>query len=108
MINQAFAHSGKEDEIYLLTIGEIVDAQKKDRGLKPFFKKKMVITKKRYGFHLIENTRVLCKGGKIVIPTTLQYRAVSWYHHYLQHPGHSWLEETLRSAMYWTGMRNSI
>jgi hypothetical protein len=32
---------------------------------------------------------VLCKEDKIVIPASLQHRAVSWYHHYLQHPGHS-------------------
>ena len=38
----------------------------------------------------------------------LQHRAVSWYHHYLQHPGHTRLEETLRAAMYWKGMRNTI
>ena len=32
----------------------------------------------------------------------------SWYHHYLQHPGHTRLEETLCAAMYWKGMRNTI
>ncbi len=44
----------------------------------------------------------------MVIPKALQHRAVSWYHHYLQHPGHTRLKETLRSAMYWKGMRNSV
>jgi hypothetical protein len=39
-------------------------------------------------FHFIEDTNVLCKNGKIIIPTSLRRRAVSWYHHYLQHPGH--------------------
>ena len=38
----------------------------------------------------------------------LQHRAVSWYHHYLQYPRHTRLEETLRAAMYWNGMRNTI
>jgi hypothetical protein len=51
---------------------------------------------------------VLCKNGKIIIPTSLRHRAVSWYHHYLQHPGHLHLEEMMRSAMYWKGMRTTI
>jgi hypothetical protein len=51
---------------------------------------------------------VLCKYGKLKIPTSLRHRAVSWYHHYLQHPGHSRLEEMMRSLMYWKGMRTTI
>ena len=31
-----------------------------------------------------------------------------WYHHYLQHPGHTRLEETMKSAIYWKGMRNTV
>jgi hypothetical protein len=57
---------------------------------------------------LIENTYVLCKEGKLVIPKTLQHKAVAWYHHYLLHPGHTRLEETLRAVMYWKSMRTHI
>jgi hypothetical protein len=57
---------------------------------------------------LLEDTKVLCKSGKPVIPTSLRHRAVAWYHHYLQHPGHSRFKETMRSVMYWKGMRNTI
>jgi len=31
-----------------------------------------------------------------------------WYHHYLQHPGHTRLEETMKSALQWKGMRITI
>ncbi len=31
-----------------------------------------------------------------------------WYHHYLQHPGRTRLEETKKAAIYWKGMRNTI
>jgi hypothetical protein len=52
---------------------------------------------------------VLCKNGKIIIPTSLRHRAFRWYHHYLQHPGHLHLEETMRrSVIYWKGMRTTI
>jgi hypothetical protein len=63
---------------------------------------------KDIGLHLIEDTKVLCKNGKVLIPTSLQHGAVSWYHHYLQHPGHTRLEETMRSVMYWKGMHTTI
>jgi hypothetical protein len=59
-------------------------------------------------FHLIEDTKVLCKNGKIIIPASLRRRAVNRYHHYLQHPWHLRLEETMSSMMYWKGMRSTI
>ncbi len=43
-----------------------------------------------------------------MIPASLRHRAVSWYYHYLQHPGHLRLEEMMRSEMYWKGMRITI
>ncbi len=62
--------------------------------------------KKDVCLQLVEDTKVLCKNCKSIIPTSLHHRAVAWYHHYLQHPGHSRLEETMRSMMYWKGMPN--
>jgi hypothetical protein len=59
-------------------------------------------------FHLIEDTHLLCKNGKIIIPASLRHRAVRWYHHYLQHPGHSHLEEMMRPVMDWKGMQSTI
>ena len=62
----------------------------------------------KYEETIVENTYVLCKNGKIVIPKKLQYKAVAWYHHYLQHPGLTRLEETLKAVMYWPSMRNTV
>ena len=59
-------------------------------------------------FQLIENTKALCKEDKLIIPASLQHRAVSWYHHYLQHPGYSRLEEKRDSVMYWKGIQRTI
>ena len=103
-LNLVFATHGEEDEIYPLTIIEIAEAQKKDRNLKIYYKRNAKTPEKGMSFQLIEDTKVLCKEDKLVIPASLQHRAVSWYHHYLQHPGHSRLEETLRSVMYWKSM----
>ncbi len=40
----------------------------------------------------------------LIIPASLQDRAISWYHCYLQHPSHSSLKETTQSVKYWKGM----
>jgi hypothetical protein len=106
--NLVFAHHKEEDKIYSLTVREITDAQRKDQELKVYFTKNAKMPQMDIGLHLIEDTKVLCKNGKIIIPTSLRHRAVSWYHHYLQHPGHSHLEETMRSMMYWKGMYTTI
>jgi hypothetical protein len=54
-------------------------------------------------------TYMVCKDGRMIIPKPLQRRAVLWYHHYLQHPGHTQLEETMNATMvYWKGMCSTI
>jgi hypothetical protein len=106
--NLVFAHHKEEDKIYPLTLTEIADAQRKDQELKVYFKKNAKMPQKDIGLHLIKDAKVLCKNGKLIIPTSLRHRAVCWYHHHLQHPGHLRLEETMRSMMYWKGMRTTI
>jgi hypothetical protein len=92
-LNLVFAHHEKEAKVHPLTLTEIADAQRKDQELKDYFKKNEKMQQKDIGLHLIVDTKVLCKNGKLIIPTSLRHRAVSWYHHYLQHPGHLCLEE---------------
>ena len=101
-MNMVFANRSEEDVIYTLTVKEIAQAQEDDSVLKKLSKTG------KYSTQLVEDTQVLCKDGKIVTPKALQHRAVSWYQHYLQHIGHTHLEETLHAAMYWNGMRNTI
>ncbi len=57
---------------------------------------------------LIENTTYVCKDGWLVFPKPLQVHVFKWYHHYLQHPGHTHLKKTMNTAMYWKGMRTTI
>ena len=101
-MSQVFANRSEEDEIYPLTVKEIAEEQRKDKTLRA------LKDEDKYKVLLIENIEVLCKDEKLVIPKSLQARTVAWYHHYLQHPGHSRLEETLRAAMYWKSMRTTI
>jgi hypothetical protein len=101
-MNHVFANHSKDEEIFPITVKEIADEQRNDKMLKTLAKSD------KYETHIIENTKVLCKDGKLVIPKALQKQVVQWYHHYLQCPGHTCLEETLRAAMYWKSMRTSI
>jgi hypothetical protein len=103
-----FGNQEEEEEVYPLTLTEIADAHCKDQELKAYLKKNAIMPQKDIGLHLIEDMKVLCKNEKAMIPTSLWHRAVSWYHHYLQHPGNSRLEETMRSMMYWKGMCTTI
>eukprot|EP00804_Cyclotella_cryptica_P011364 CCRYP_016036-RA/>CCRYP_016036-RA protein AED:0.17 eAED:0.17 QI:0/-1/0/1/-1/1/1/0/275 len=97
-MNKVFANGNEEDSIYPLTTREIVEAQQEDDSL----------LDKGYSTQLVENIKVLCKDGKLVIPKSLQHRAVAWFHHYLQHPGTKHLEETLRLSIYWKGLRMTV
>jgi hypothetical protein len=106
-MNKVFANHSDKDEIYPLTTEEIAEAQWADASLKHLFKHNAVIDQ-GLEIKLIENITCVCKDGWLVIPKLLQVRAVKWYHHYLQHPGHTRREETMNAAMYWKGMRTTI
>jgi hypothetical protein len=106
-MNEVFANCSEEDEIYPLTTVEIAAAQQANVSLKHLFKRDAVIDQ-GLEIKLIENTTCVSKDGWLVIPKPLQVRAVRWYHHYLQHPGHTRLEETMNAVMYWKGMRTTI
>eukprot|EP00804_Cyclotella_cryptica_P013230 CCRYP_007019-RA/>CCRYP_007019-RA protein AED:0.32 eAED:0.32 QI:0/-1/0/1/-1/1/1/0/118 len=92
-INLVFANAATKDVIYPLTVKEIAQAQTTDATLQKLSRHD------KYSTQLVEDTHLLCKwqDGH---PKALQNRAVSWYHNYLQHPGHTRLEETLHATMY--------
>ena len=94
-MNQVFANRSEDEEIYPLTEKEIVEAQKADPILTHLFKSNAVLSK-GLELQLVENESCICHEGKLVIPKPLQRRATMWYHHYLQHPGHTRLEETMK------------
>ena len=67
-----FAHHKEEEEVYPLTLPEIADTQRKDRELKTYFKNNAIMPHKDMVIQLIEDTKVLCKNGKLIIPTSLR------------------------------------
>ncbi len=105
-LNKVFANRSKEEEIFPLTTPEIAEAQKANSKLKHCFKRNTVLDK-GLDVRLVDDY-VVCKDSRMIIPKSLQRCAVLWYHHYLQHPGHTQLEETMKATMYWKGMRSTI
>ncbi len=101
-MNFVFANHSKEKSIYSLTTREIAKSQSKDAQLV------LLTTQDGYSTKLVENIKVLCKDGKLILLKDLQEQAVAWYHHYLQHLGSMPLEETRCSAMYWKSMQHAI
>jgi len=106
-MNHVFANCSEHDEIFPLTVKEIVEAQKADPILKHLCKSNAVLSK-GLELQLVENKSCICHAGKLVIPKPLQRRATIWYHHYLQRPGHTLLKETMKAAIYWKEMRITI
>jgi hypothetical protein len=98
-MNEVFVNRSEENEIYPLTTVEIAAAQRANESLKHLSKRNAVIDQ-GLEIKLIENTACVCKDGQLVIPKPLQLHAVKWYHHYLQHPGHTRLEEAMNTALY--------
>jgi hypothetical protein len=106
---QIFSNTtGEEEEIYPVTVQEIATAQRKDETLKSIFKRKAKAPSK-ISLKVIDDVEILVYNeNKLVIPSKLQSNIIQWYHHYLQHPGHTRLEETLSAALYWPGMRKQV
>jgi hypothetical protein len=83
-----FANRSKEGEIFPLTTPEIAEAQKANVKLKHCFRHNAVLDK-GLEVRLVADTYMVCKDGEMIIPKLLQSRVVLWYHHYLQHSGHT-------------------
>ena len=52
----------------------------------------------------MQNVLILFKNKKIYVPKKLRHNVLTWYHHFLCHPGATRLEKTLSSTMVWPGM----
>ena len=112
-ISHIYVTLGKEEEeIYPPTIAQIAEEQRRSRAYKPYFKSKIprkVKLDRRISLKVIDDTEILVRDNeRLVIPSTLQKNIMDWYHHYLQHPGETRFEETLKAVMYWPGMTTAI
>ncbi len=70
-MNEVFANRSEEDEIYPLTVKEIIEAQKADNKLKHFFKNNETLDK-GLELRIIEDQKCICNKARLVIPKPLQ------------------------------------
>jgi hypothetical protein len=78
----------------------IAREKKKDSHLKEVMKKS-----DNFSERTIEISTVMTYNGKIYIPQPPRKRIVWWYHTYLQHPGITHMEATLRQNLVWPNLK---
>jgi hypothetical protein len=81
----------------------IAREQKKDTHLKEAMKKS-----DKFSERTVERSTVITYDNKIYISISLRKRIVCWYHTYLQHPGITHMEVTLRQNLTWPNLRKGV
>jgi hypothetical protein len=77
--------------------------QEKDTHLKEVMKKS-----DKFSERIVERSTVITYEIKIYIPISLRKRKVWWYHTYLQHPGITIMEATIRQNINWPNLRKDV
>jgi hypothetical protein len=70
--------------------------------------KEMMNKSYKFSERLVERSTVITYDNKIYIPISLRKRIVCWYHTYLQHPGITHMEATLRQNLTWPNLKNDV
>ena len=108
--DQADFFAFDEDEIpqhFPLSYAEISKEQAADNDLQDKFTRLLKYQKKTFNFS-DKAYELIVRDDRIVLPKTLQVKAVEWYHNVLLHPGETRTELTMAQHFYWTGMRETI
>jgi hypothetical protein len=92
-----------ESEEFPMSPEKIAHEQKKDTHLKEVIKKS-----EKFSERTVERSTVITYNNNIYIPISLRKRIVWWYHTYLQHPGITRMEATLRQNLTWPNLRKDV
>jgi hypothetical protein len=92
-----------ESEEFPMSPEIISREQRKDTHLKEVMKKS-----DKFSERIVERSTVITYENKIYIPISLRKRVVWWYHTYLQHPGITRMEATLRQNLTWPDLRKDV
>ncbi len=94
--------------IYPLSYAEIAHEQGKDATIKRLMKKspnRYVTQERKFSG---QTYTLVTRENKIVLPTSLQKKAVDWYHEILCHPGETRTELTMGQHFCWKGMQTTV
>jgi hypothetical protein len=103
LINNIMNVDKMESEEFPMNPEIIVREQKKDTHLKEVMKKS-----DNFSERIVEISTVITYDNKIYIPLSLRKRIVWWYHTYLQNPGITSMEATLRQNLTWPNLRKDV
>jgi hypothetical protein len=92
-----------ESEEFPMSPEIIAREQKKDTHLEEVMNKSDKLSER-----IVERSTVITYDNKIYIPRSLRKRIVWWYHTYLQHPGITRMEATLRQNLTWPNLRKDV
>ena len=95
------------DDIYPLTYKIIDQYQQQDPILKKTIKQSTMYTLEPFRGGG-KDRQLICYKGKIVIPTILRSRVLTWYHEYLCHPGIVRTLATISQHLYWPNMKRDV
>jgi hypothetical protein len=62
----------------------------------------------KFSERTIERSTVITYEKEVYIPQSIRKRIVWWYHTYLQHPGITRMEATLRQNLTWPNIRKDV
>jgi hypothetical protein len=94
---------GMESEEFPMIPEIIAREQQKDPQLK-----KLINRSDKFSESTIERSTVITYEKKMHIPQSLRKRIVWWYHTYLQQPGITRMEATLRKNLNWHNIRKDV
>jgi predicted aspartyl protease len=105
--------AGDEQELefpqdFPLSYAEIQEKQKRDAVIQRRLKEKDTPFKKQVFRFAARDYTLVTKKDKIVLPKSLQTKAVEYYHQILCHPGIVRTENTMAQHYTWAGMRNTV
>jgi hypothetical protein len=92
-----------ESEEFPMSPEIIARERKKDTHLKEGMKKS-----DKFSERIVERSTVITYENKMYILISLRKMIVWWYHSYLQHPGITRMESTLRKNLTWPNFRKDV
>jgi hypothetical protein len=103
LVKQVMNIEELESEEFPMSPEVIAREQKLDKQLQSMIKKS-----EKFSERNLESSIVITYEDKIFIPISLRKRIVWWYHTYLQHPGLTRMEATLRQNLTWPNLRKDV
>ena len=111
-ISESQARHFIQDEYYdcefALDVRMFKEHQERDIKLQDKVKKSLKQEVSAYSVKEVEGVELIHCRNKIVVPSTLIQRVMSWYHEMLCHPGTVKMEKTINRVYTWPKMRKDI